>query len=75
MRYDGGMSDAAKKLLDEALNLTPYERRELAIRLLSSVRDMDDDSRKARWANLWAAQGCVQLGGNAVEDTEALYDG
>jgi hypothetical protein len=34
-----------------------------------------DDAREARWATLWTTEGCVHLGGNAVDDTEALYDG
>jgi hypothetical protein len=69
------MSDAAKKLLDEALGLPPDERRELAKQLMSSVRNREANVRNARWAAIWAASGCVHLGGNAVEDTEALYDG
>ena len=69
------MSDAAKKLLDEALSLSADERRELALRLLGSVRGSDAGAREARWARLWTAEGCVHLGGNAVDDTEALYDG
>lgn len=69
------MSDAAKKLLDEAMSLPTEERRELGLRLLLSVHDQTDDARRARWARLRAAEGCVHLGGDAVEDTEALYDG
>ncbi len=69
------MSDAAKKLLDEALSLPADERRELALRLLGSVRVGSADARKARWARVWTAEGCVHLGGNAIDDTEALYDG
>lgn len=69
------MSDAAKKLLDEALGLPPEERRELAMQLMSSVRNQSASTRNARWASLWSAAGCVHLGGDAVKDTEALYDG
>ena len=69
------MSDAANKLLDEALELPADERRELAKRLLDSVRDRNSQERGDRWSKLWPAAGCVRLGGNALEDTGALYDG
>jgi hypothetical protein len=29
----------------------------------------------ASWGSIHKAHGCVALGGNAIEDTEALYDG
>jgi len=69
------MSDAAKKLLDDALGLPADERRRLARQLLDSVRIRNAQERKSRWARLWTAAGGVRLGGNALEDTEALYDG
>jgi hypothetical protein len=75
LRYDSTMSDAAKKLLDEALGLPPEDRRELAVRLMDSVRDHSEHTREARWQRLRSAAGCVHLGGHALNDTEALYDG
>jgi hypothetical protein len=29
----------------------------------------------ASWDSVHMARGCVAIGGNAMEDTEALYDG
>jgi hypothetical protein len=71
------MTQAAEKLLTEALRLSPTERVELAHRLLKSAADSPSgDVRlgRARWETLGAARGIVHLGGDAVADCERLYD-
>jgi len=68
------MSDAFEKVLEFAMRLSVDDRRELARRLLDSLPSPDPAARRARWERLWAAEGCVQLGGDAVADTDALDD-
>lgn len=78
----GDMGDAAKKLYDEAIKLSPEERREFALRVLASVGS-DDRSQAmqaegrgvASWETVESLRGAVHLGGNAVDDCDQLYDG
>jgi len=69
---------AAQKLLAEALRLPPTERAELAHRLLESTEagaSSDVRRGRARWETLRTARGIVRIGGDAVADSERLYDG
>lgn len=75
------MGDLAEKLYDEVIKLSPSERRSFALRVLASVASdgeqvtPPDRGRKASWKTIESLRGVVQLGGNAVDDCDHLYDG
>ena len=78
----GLMGDAAEKLYDEAIKLSPEERRELALRVLASVgadvgkqATQSEGRAAASWETIESLRGAVHLGGNAVDDCDQLYDG
>ena len=68
------LPDALKPLVDGLAALPPEDRE----RVIVAARDAA--GRKARvrrvpWEHLRRARGIVRLGGDAVEDCNALYDG
>ncbi len=78
----GRMGDAAEKLYDEAIKLSPGERRAFALRVLASVgadvseqATQSEGGRAASWETIQSLRGAVHLGGNAVDDCDQLYDG
>ncbi len=66
-------------LAQQLTALSDAERRQVvasAERIASNDAKPDTmERRKARWAKLRALAGVVNLGGDAVEDCERLYDG
>jgi hypothetical protein len=70
------MTAEGQRILEQALALSEEERRAVAKRILASLEEDDEASarRRARWDHLRAGEGIVNLGGNAVEDCERLYD-
>ena len=71
------MTNAAERILQEALQLDEDERVAVARRLLESLGRPSTATveAKASWQSLREAVGAVKLGGDAIEDTEQLYDG
>ena len=76
------MGDAAEKLYDEAVKLSPAERREFALRVLASISAdvgkqaaQSEGRRAASWETIESLRDAVHLGGNAVDDCDQLYDG
>lgn len=71
------MTNAAERILQEALRLDEEERVTVARKLLESLGRSTPTSAetKASWRSLREAAGAVALGGDAIEDTERLYDG
>lgn len=47
---------------------------ELVIRAARHKRRTKVELKPVPWEVLWQARGVVALGGNAVEDTDAIYD-
>lgn len=70
--YSRGVTGAAKKVLEEAMKLTPEERDEIARQL-----------RRKRTPKYFSAEDLLKLKGiirsrrrrDALEDEKALYDG
>ncbi|MCC6898401.1 MAG: hypothetical protein IT377_05465 [Polyangiaceae bacterium] len=62
--------DALKPLVEQLAKLQPGER-DLVVRAAEGQRRYNAVS----WELLDAARGVVNLGGDAVEDCKALYDG
>jgi hypothetical protein len=75
------MGDAAEKLYDEAMKLPESERRALAVRVLATVAKASAEApepprrRTVSWETFESLRGVVNIGGNALEDCERLYDG
>ncbi len=75
------MGDAAEKLYQEAMKLPESERRALASRVLATVAQAGAGApeparpRTVSWETFESLLGVVNIGGNALEDCERLYDG
>ncbi|MBK7580535.1 MAG: hypothetical protein IPI67_10055 [Myxococcales bacterium] len=63
--------EALKPLVEELANLQPGER-DLVVRAAERAQRR---YKPVSWELLEAARGVVNLGGDAVEDCKALYDG
>lgn len=61
-------------LVEKLMDLSEQDR-ELVIRATSRRRRIQVELKPVPWEKLWQASGTVSLGGNAVEDTNAIYDG
>lgn len=48
--------------------------RELVIRAAKRTRRTKVELRPVPWVVLWQARGVVAIGGDAVDDTNAIYD-
>lgn len=67
------MPEALKPLVDQLASL-PEEQREAVIH--ASRRERNTlELRPVPWDHLLAAVGKVDLGGDAIEDCKAIYDG
>lgn len=53
----------------------PMEQRELVISVARAEQTARRGYPTISWASLMSAAGAVSLGGDAVEDCDALYDG
>ena len=62
-----------KRLADELARLSPRDRVELLAEV--AARSTPGEQGHATWRQLRTLEGIVSVGGNAVEDTEHLYDG
>jgi hypothetical protein len=58
--------------IDERREVVAAAEREAA---KTTTGESTDSRRRARWQRLRALAGVVDLGGNALEDCERLYDG
>ena len=61
--------------LVEGLAGLDEQERELVIRAARHKRRTRVELKAVPWDVLWQANGAVSFGGNAVEDTDAIYDG
>ena len=65
----------ALRLLVKQLAALPSEQRALVLHAAEkAANDAKVHQRSISWESLKAARGAVNLGGNAVEDCNALYD-
>lgn len=53
----------------------PRDAREMVISVARAANTTTHGYPTITWASLMSAKGLVSFGGNAVEDTDALYDG
>jgi hypothetical protein len=60
-------------LVEKLADLSPQDR-ELVIRAARRRRRSKVELRAVPWEALWRSRGVVSLGGDAVEDTNAMYD-
>jgi hypothetical protein len=60
-------------LVEKLADLSEQDR-ELVIRAARHKRWTKVELKPVPWDVLWKASGTVSLGGNAVEDTDAIYD-
>jgi hypothetical protein len=70
---DDEVPTALKPLVEQLANLHAADRE----RIVRAARRVARDARRrtVSWSHLRDARGVVSLGGDAIEDTRALYDG
>jgi hypothetical protein len=68
------LPETLRPLVDQLVALDDAERTAV-IEAASRRAGMRLRGGPVSWESVHKAQGCVAIGGNAVEDTEALYDG
>jgi hypothetical protein len=66
--------DLLRPLIDKLADLTEQDR-ELVIRAARHRRRSKVELKPVPWHVLVRSSGIVSFGGNAVEDTNAIYDG
>ena len=69
------LSAVLEALVDKLARLTPQERREVVRAVEERVSVRQPVNRPVAADYLLTASGIVSLGGDAVEDSRALYDG
>lgn len=67
------MPELLQQLVDKLAGLTERDL-ELVIRAARRKRLSNVELKPVPWEALWRASGTVSLGGDAVEDTNAIYD-
>lgn len=65
--------ESLKCLVEHLASLNDAER-ELVIRAATRQRRPAIELKAVPWESLWQARGVVAIGGNAVEDCDAIYD-
>jgi hypothetical protein len=65
---DDDVPNELRSLVDQLATLHAVDRERI-------VRAARERRRTVSWSHLRDARGIAQLGGDAVKDTEALYDG
>ncbi|HEX4336196.1 MAG TPA: hypothetical protein VH062_09800 [Polyangiaceae bacterium] len=68
------LPEALRPLVAELAKL-PLEDRERVISAARSANMTGQAYPTMSWRSLMSGRGVVSLGGNAVDDTDALYDG
>jgi hypothetical protein len=68
------LPEALRPLAAQLANL-PRDARERVISAARAANTTRHGYPTISWSSLMSAKGVVSLGGNAVEDTDALYDG
>jgi hypothetical protein len=75
---DDDVPNELRSLADQLATLSAADR-ERTVRLARRMAHLFVSTRERRravsWSHLRDARGIAQLGGDAVKDTEALYDG
>ena len=66
--------EALRPLVEQLAALPPDQRALVSHAAEEAANDAKAHQRTISWTSLKAARGAVNLGGNAVEDCNALYD-
>ena len=68
-----GVPESLRPLVEHLARLSD-EDRELVIRAARPRRRSASVLKAVPWEAIWQARGVVAIGGNAVEDCNAIYD-
>jgi hypothetical protein len=71
---DSELPSGLEPLVRQLVALPVDERQKVVAAAEREASDVDS-RRRARWQRLRALAGVVDIGGNALEDGERLYDG